>query len=288
MLYDSIVLRRTKDILTLPGQEERIRELQLSSEERTQYEYTTKILDRYIRQQVGEHEVKSKFGLFQAHLQLRILCNHGTHQKLFSWKKRSLMDEKEAFLAELGLNAERPCAVCRQPRPIINSNNSRSDFVEKCAHILCAECLDDYDNSQGGTGSLRHCPLCQSFGKSLHDAATRFTEGSVDENRDVVMQDAGEGHDGDKDEDTYFSPDGHSTKIKALVNDVKEALGETVRDDDGKTRKTKRFAATPKATARLHAKDYTTQHHLLMLDSDLGSRRKIPQEREHSISSHRW
>ncbi|KAH7125932.1 SNF2 family N-terminal domain-containing protein [Dactylonectria macrodidyma] len=226
MLYDSLVLRRTKDILDLPGQEERIRELELSPRERSQYNKTTEILDRYIRQQVGEHDIRNKFGLFQAHLQLRILCNHGTHQKLFAWKRKtqSIQDEKEAFLAELGLNAERICAGCGQPRPIINSNNAQSDFVEKCAHILCRDCLDGLDGSQASTGPLKHCPLCDMSRKSLRKTDSSLTVGGVDERQDVVMQDV----DGDGVDDAYFNLEGYSTKMTALVQDVKETLGDII------------------------------------------------------------
>ncbi|KPM46104.1 hypothetical protein AK830_g425 [Neonectria ditissima] len=238
MLYDSLVLRRTKEILHLPGQEERIQKLELSPSELHQYTKTTEILNRYIRQQVGEHEMKSKFGLFQAHLQLRILCNHGTHQKLFAWKKksRSAIDEKEAFLAELGLNAERMCAGCGQPRPIINSNNARNDFVENCAHIFCRDCLDCLDDSQDAAGLLQHCPLCAVSHKVLRNAATRpRTAGHIDEQGDVIMEDADNGNA----RDGHFVARGYSTKMTALVKDVKESLDELVMGEDGRSRKTK-------------------------------------------------
>ncbi|CAM1506220.1 Fc.00g058610.m01.CDS01 [Cosmosporella sp. VM-42] len=238
-LYDSLVLRRTKDILKLPGQEERVRKLRLTPEEKAQYKYVTKVLDRYIRQQVGEHEVRSKFGLFQAHLQLRILCNHGTHQKIFSWKKRSIEDEKQALLAELGLNAERQCAMCRQPRPIIDLGNVASRFVEDCAHILCSDCLDDYDSFRGGNSPVRHCPLCESFGRSLHDASSQSPTSGLVDGRDIVMQDADTSHDGVDDADSYFNPSGHSTKIRALIQDVKDALQATVSGESGRNRTSK-------------------------------------------------
>ncbi|KAK7421718.1 hypothetical protein QQZ08_009806 [Neonectria magnoliae] len=237
MLYDSLVLRRTKEILHLPGQEERIRELQLSARERMQHDKTIDILNRYIRQQVGEHEIKSKFGLFQTHLQLHILCNHNTHQKLFTWKRksRSAADEKEAFLAELGLNAKRICAGCGQPRPIINPNNARNDFVEKCAHIFCRDCLDGLHGTQGETSSLQHCPLCVVSHKALRKAASiPIVLGDTDEQGDVVMRDA------DNDDwDGYFNSGGYSTKVMALVEDVKGSLAELVKGEDGRPRKTK-------------------------------------------------
>jgi SNF2 family DNA or RNA helicase len=217
-LYDSLVLRRTKDILLLPGQVERIRELKLSEGERRQYKSTMNILNRHIRQLVGVHEVESKFGLFQAHLQLRILCNHGTYQKLFSWKKRSLDEEQEALVSEFGLNSEATCEGCRQPRPILGFGRTKNDFVEKCAHVLCADCLDDCGGLQGSE-ALKHCPLCR-FNKVIQDAEASSSQ-VVDSGGDVAMEDPGE--------DRYFNDVGHSTKMDALVKDVKENLESTKR-----------------------------------------------------------
>ncbi|KAH6972212.1 SNF2 family N-terminal domain-containing protein [Ilyonectria sp. MPI-CAGE-AT-0026] len=237
MLYDSLVLRRTKDILHLPGREERIQQLELSPRERSQYDKTIEIMHRHIRQQVGEHDIRKRFDLFQAHLQLRILCNHGTHQKLFAWKRnsQSVQDEKEAFLAELGLNAERICSGCGEPGPIINSYNANRDFVEKCAHILCRDCLDGLEGSEASIGPPNHCPLCDISGKSLRKTTPRPSPEVINEERDVVMQDA----DWAGDEDSYFNPEGYSTKMIALLRDVKETLGESGMTEDGTTRKLK-------------------------------------------------
>ncbi|KAH6988464.1 SNF2 family N-terminal domain-containing protein [Ilyonectria destructans] len=253
MLYDSLVLRRSKDILSLPGQSERIRKLYLSDEERARYNKTMEILNRYIRQQVGDHTMKSKFGLFQAHLQLRILCNHGTHQKSFAWKRknRNMIDEKEAFLTELGLNAERKCSGCDQPRPIIDTMNTGGDFVDKCSHFICRDCLDTPDSTQVTTEPLRHCPICALSRKAPDDSMSRLSNGSFNESHEVVMHDVDsfgldnggfngshdvdmqDVDDTDRQKDAYFNQKGYSTKMTALVNDVKETLGESVRQEDG-------------------------------------------------------
>lgn len=264
MLYDSLVLRRSKDILSLPGQSERIRKLNLRDDERARYNQTQEILNRYIRQQVGDHMMKSKFGLFQAHLQLRILCNHGTHQKSFAWKRknRSTIEEKEAFLTELGLNAEKKCSGCDQPRPIIDTMNPGSDFVEKCSHFICRDCLDTPgtpDSTQDTAEPLRQCPICALSRKAPDDSMSRFSNGSFNESREVLMHDVDAfGHDNggfngshdvdmqdvddtDRQKDAYFNKTGYSTKMTALVNDVKETLGESVRQEDGTFRPPKRY-----------------------------------------------
>lgn len=244
LLYDSLCLRRTKDILTLPGHSERTRELVLTDDEKRQYAKTMNILNRYMRTQVGQHEggpghghyhnyqswKETKFGLFQAHLQLRILCNHGTYQKPFSWKKRDLKDEKaaerEAFVSEMGLGSELLCDGCKQLRPILGTTAStQNNFVENCSHSFCLECLDDFSELPGMENE-RHCPLCRRFSVGLAEAATAADgqEGDVVmEDGDVVQQNV---HHKD-----YFNQKGFSTKMNKLMEDVKEDKGDTKRFD---------------------------------------------------------
>ncbi|KAB5535361.1 SNF2 family domain-containing protein [Coniochaeta sp. 2T2.1] len=227
MLYDSLVLRRTKEILILPGQDVRTRELELSPEEREQYSRTTNILNRRIRQLPGGDEAEDKFGLFQAQLQLRILCNHGTWQKLFSWKKRDLMEEQELSLGEAGLDAEATCAGCKQPRPILGSNRIHHQFVERCSHMLCAECLEDC-----GGENITHCPLCRRFKMTTDSAAEPESPRGEDDSdeEDTPMADVEEDRDSGKSkkrDDAYFNFKGHSTKMEALVSDVKQDLHTT-------------------------------------------------------------
>ncbi len=217
LLYDSLVLRRTKDILTLPGHTDVEHVLQLSEAERRQYKSTENIVNRYMRQQVGEYQQQSKFGLFQANLQLRILCNHGTFQRPFSWKRRNQNDEKEAIIGELGLNAEAHCDGCRQPRPIIGSNRIYNNFPEKCKHVLCAECLEQ-------CGDESHCPLCQLYGRAVGNGG-----GPANGSDDITMADAdGEPH-GEKHAYQYFKDTGHSSKMEALMGDLRDGLKETKR-----------------------------------------------------------
>ena len=90
-LLDSVCLRRTKDLLDLPDRQDRTCTLELSREEREQYDQTMKRMARAIRMNAEGSDKKSLFGLFQALLQLRLLCNHGTfmgQQAEFTERKR--------------------------------------------------------------------------------------------------------------------------------------------------------------------------------------------------------
>ncbi|KAK3349252.1 SNF2 family N-terminal domain-containing protein [Lasiosphaeria hispida] len=215
LLYDSLCLQRTKDILNLPSQIEHVRRLTLTPAEKQQYDMTMKILDRYMRTQVGYYPgaahgcyddawKATKLGLFQAHLQLRILCNHGTFQKPFSWTKRDVAEERtaavEAYVSEMGLQSELMCDGCKQPRPILGSAQGRNHhFVEQnCKHSLCSDCLDDCID-------MRHCPLCTRFG-------------------DVDMAESEDNPHDNPYHKNYFNQSGYSTKMQSLIKDLKVDL----------------------------------------------------------------
>lgn len=233
LLYDSLCLRRNKSILALPGVEERERKLKLSPAERRQYEHTKNVFDRTIRERHAEFHQTDKFGLFQAELQLRILCNHGTHQKMFSWTQRSLREAKEAYAMNVGLTAQRHCRVCSQLMP---SHDFCRTF-EGCGHFLCASCVEDADgditingNTTDQIGQQNHqnrktkpCPLCRVDTRATTQPAVlgHLPKVQVGQDREALRQ--------HKISDDYFREEGFSTKMEALVNDVKDGLEENRR-----------------------------------------------------------
>jgi SWI/SNF-related matrix-associated actin-dependent regulator of chromatin subfamily A3 len=221
MLLDALCLRRTKDVIQLPRLRQRMRTLEFSSAEREQYENTKKILMRMIRQRVGEFEKSSKFGLFQANLQMRLFCNHGTFQQPFSWHRRSYQDEREAAVSALGQNGEITCSGCQLPMPILGSSRLGNGFREQCAHVLCSECIEE--SSTPGVGAQpQHCPVCVRW---LTNARV---EGRVAA-RDMAMPDRPAKETIEDDDDYYFNAEGHSTKMRALIEDVNKDLQTTKR-----------------------------------------------------------
>ncbi|KAL2881818.1 hypothetical protein SGCOL_002975 [Colletotrichum sp. CLE4] len=239
-LMESLCLRRTKDLLDLPGLEERIVDLQFSLEEQQQYDKTKKILMRTIKQKVGEVEKSSKFGLFQANLQMRIFCNHGTFQKPFSWHRRSYrLDEREAAVSALGQNAEITCDGCHQPMPILGSSRLRNEFEEQCTHVFCSECLEDSDLSSVASVSApvsgsrgRHCPVCDNWMKSAKtSSAGPTTVPLVRVDRTAVdaggLPDASAQTTSGADDADYFNTVGYSTKMEALIRDVQVDVSTT-------------------------------------------------------------
>lgn len=225
LLLQALCLRRTREVLNLPNTRQIVRRLEFSEEERDQYEKTKNILLRTIRNRVGEIENSSKFGLFQMRLQLRILCNHGTYQKAFSWHRRSLQDEKEALVGSFGRNSEISCAGCQQPMPILGSNWAEGGrFEDQCAHILCSECIDESSWAGSGVPPGR-CPVCVRWSLPSHRAGGETRTG-----QDVEMSDApAKKSSVEDDHEHYFNTAGVSTKMQAIIKDVRKDLWKTKR-----------------------------------------------------------
>jgi SWI/SNF-related matrix-associated actin-dependent regulator of chromatin subfamily A3 len=198
-LLDSVCLRRTKDLLHLPDVENIMRTVVLSAEERNQYEQTQKTMWRAVRHQHGAVEGKSTLGMFQVQLQLRIICNHGTWQQLFSWNRRKLhlLDEREAIEASLGRESERTCSACRETMPLFGAGTSFQQY-EECRHVLCAECVE-VKMSAGQNVRPSRCPMCSAL---WHPSAKKH------------------GQKYGSQEDLYFRPHGHSSKMNMLMADV--------------------------------------------------------------------
>lgn len=201
-LLDSILLRRTKDLLHLPDQQNMVRTITLSPAERNQYDQTQKTMFRAVKHQHGVFDQKSTLGMFQVQLQLRILCNHGTWQQAFSWSRRKLhlLDEREAMEASLGREGEKTCSACRQTMPLFGTGSFFSQY-EECRHVLCSECVAE-NEPQSHESHMTKCPLCSSlWHASAHNKQNKRSKHTSQE-------------------DTYFRPEGHSSKMEALMADV--------------------------------------------------------------------
>ncbi|KAI0466403.1 hypothetical protein F4859DRAFT_497307 [Xylaria cf. heliscus] len=209
LLYDSLCLRRGKDILHLPGTESLEVPLNFSPDERRQYDSTCKTLQRSMSEKVGQYDKHREFGLFQVQLQLRLLCNHGTYQKPFSWKRMALQLD-ESLAVGLGISFESRCDGCGQLRPalIITTN--------VCGHFSCTSCLEDMENSLDPEEPIR-CIRCYhaSAAKSLRtDAIPTDNDTNIQHNRDALAR------------SRYFKDVGVSTKMNRLVQDIRHRIEE--------------------------------------------------------------
>ncbi|KFA54626.1 hypothetical protein S40293_02276 [Stachybotrys chartarum IBT 40293] len=273
MLYDSLILQQSKRVLHLPGQEERLREVHLTDEEKQQYKQAEDMMQRSIRQRAGERGENGTIGLFEAHLHLRLICNHGTHQKPRSWQRhRRSKEEREAWVVELGLNAEQKCDMCSQPRPIIATSNAISQFVEDCKHFLCADCLDA--QSEEADLIRRRCPICSDLSNGTTDLLFH------QDTQDTFMSEADSRTETERSfENGYFNTAGHSSKIHMLIEDVKQALAETGTDENGRRTKSKSiiFSCWTKTLDLIHRYLQRNDMESLRIDGDcsLSQRQKV-------------
>ena len=220
-LLDSLCLRRTKDVVDLPEQREVLRELDLSLQEREQYRQTKDMMNRAIRQRFGELDRKNIFGLFQAQLQLRLSCNHGTFQNPFLWTQhRNMVTERESALDLYGQSGEVTCACCQQPLPLTGPTSTYSNSYS-CRHICCFDCLEQSADGQDLDPELRilRCPVCESGG--MNDRKRKRSQGT---GKSQASND-------------YFRQTGYSTKMERLVVDAQQDLWSC-----------KRFVPNPLAT----------------------------------------
>ena len=204
-LLDCVCIRRSQDLLHLPQLVEKTTYVQLTDAEREQYESTIEHMGRVMREQAGVNPLeKERFGIFQAQLQLRILCNHGTFQKRFNLgkKNRDATIEKEDLLLTIGPNAEGPCSVCGVATQVFSSSNNSSSG-QGCDHLICPECQSQNTSPAGAADpEAAPCAICQ--------VQDRGSTGSIVANPDMPPEV----------QNDYFNKEGVSSKISALMNDL--------------------------------------------------------------------
>jgi hypothetical protein len=134
--------------------------------------------------------------------------------------------------------------------PVLGLNIGRTGSWT-CAHVLCSECQEDSAQDYEDDENINQCPIC--LPNRIHAAAGD-----------------GLGHRSGREgrRDDYFRPQGHSSKMAALIDDVQEGLY------DGK----RLVAASTIAKFLTWSTKLTiAQYNFLLLDKDLGSDRHVPE-----------
>ncbi|KAF5575694.1 helicase-like transcription factor [Fusarium subglutinans] len=220
LLLEALCLRRTREVLNLPKTRQFVRHLEFSPHERDQYDKTKAVILRNMEHRMGEVKKSSQFGMFQMWLQLRIVCNHGTYQKLFSWHRRSLLEEREAIVGTAGQYGEISCAGCEQPMPVLGCDLTERMFDDPCSHVLCSKCIEE--SSLALPETKNPCPICFRWYKKPSNPPDEGTLGHSERPRKrrkaTVVND---------DHESYFNEKGFSTKIQTLVEDIQMDLWTT-------------------------------------------------------------
>lgn len=168
-LLDAMCIRRTQDQVNLCAVEYTSRIVDFSPEERNQYNSMTEDMKRAIENIVGEDDSRRRFGSFQAKLQLRLLCNHGTYEDHFHWAKHgNLLDgyveESDGIMSDEAT----VCSICKSVDVMTLSGDDSADSTS-CVHVLCTTCKRK---------SYGQCPLCDYGIRSRGTSGLRMKQAS--------------------------------------------------------------------------------------------------------------
>lgn len=198
-LLDAFCVRRTKVLLDLEDMSELTHYVDFTMEEKMQYAKTHEDMKRAMQNIVGNSQDNSRFGMFQAQLQERLLCNHGTFQHQFHWAKSRIdINMREDALAFAGWVGELRCSACTQEIPVMDLESAHK-LQTLCTHALCSECQEE-----GGD----RCPLCD-LAKPQRSSGPNGRDHEVN----ATLHER----------EGYFRPSGHSSKLAALTQDLRDA-----------------------------------------------------------------
>ncbi|KAH0543143.1 hypothetical protein FGG08_002488 [Glutinoglossum americanum] len=170
LLINAIALRRTKeqvnDEIQLKPRVDRIRYVELTTEERYLYDLNKRHFVEVIDHEIDENgRVKSFQTILQLILRLRQICSHGR-----DLLPQEVMTQLEAYSQScngLSLSQEaKVCEICgRESGGDELDEDSRCTF--QCLHVLCASCASM--GQEDISIDLRNCPLCAGVGSALFD-----------------------------------------------------------------------------------------------------------------------
>lgn len=161
-LLKAVCIRRKKNRLNLPEPEEVTQNVEITQEEVAEYSriglHYRQAIDNTVS---GISKSKEYNGLFQAILQLRIFCNHGT----LTWENTNSQTTSSSSADEtLALLQQTDQAICDHCSCDIatvgEDGDGQSAHFTLCSHLLCQGCVEE--NKSGNKKSNRIlCPICQ-------------------------------------------------------------------------------------------------------------------------------
>lgn len=161
-LLKAVCIRRKKDRLNLPEPEELTQQVDMTEEETAEYsriglQYRQAIDDAVS----GISKSKEYNGLFQAILQLRIFCNHGT----LTWENSNSQTISSSSADEtLALLQQTDQAICNHCSCDIaavgEDGDGQSAHFTLCSHLLCQGCVEEHKSGNKKSNKIL-CPICQ-------------------------------------------------------------------------------------------------------------------------------
>jgi hypothetical protein len=208
LLLKSLCLRRTNELLQLAEPVEGFYRLDLSSAENAAYAHIGETYRQEIDRAVSGCKTAEAYnGILQALLRLRLLCNHGTYEHHLP------ESEPEEALTLLQQSDNASCAYCSCDVAVIGEpNDPQSAQLTVCSHLLCSECLPQYeaDLNQTRVGKKAQCPLCENV------IVGNFLASKEKTGRKKVARSS----DSLAPLDSFDVNRGYSTKILVLLQDI--------------------------------------------------------------------
>lgn len=150
-------------------------------------------------------------GIFQLHLQLRRLCNHGTFQRAAERSEDFDAQHALTYLKKQKLATCERCG-CKVGNLAEGESKGNGRFTA-CGHLLCLKCAPDVENRSRQT--MDHtigrylCLICNHTLPGSYWIDDSHFEGSRRSAKRIPVWD-------------YFDRNGHSTKVATLLQDIRE------------------------------------------------------------------
>ena len=127
--------------------------------------------------------------------------------------ERIALQLDESLAVGSGTNFESRCDGCEQPRPALILTTTT------CGHFFCTSCLEYLEDILKPTESMP-CPKCH-----YKDVANCLRNGTVP----IRTNNPGQDHRESLARSMYFNDVGFSTKMNALVEDIRDGMRELKR-----------------------------------------------------------
>lgn len=197
-----ICLRRTRASIGIAQPRPQEISIDFSEEEQDQRRLIIEDCKRRLGREVGRANTAGRrHTVLQSILRLRLFCNHGT---LYSVRKLhdETMDEVEepdSLSPDSQAEEVAYCVTCCGEISKSDLTSSQASGVtSECSHVICGECYDSmYDDDEPGVLS---CPVCDENGRT--------------ETLELPKS------------NTQLRPQGHSAKLKRLIDDLQEHSNE--------------------------------------------------------------
>jgi len=203
IMFQSICLRRTKDTLDLPEPRLVTHAIEFSKKSEGEAYHQIGAAAKQLIDDVvhGRTSMKTYGVILQTITRLRIFCNHGTLDSSFVGAP-SRQAVGEDTLESLQKENGAVCAVCDDILSAENQGDEGAGSCIPCSHLLCQDCLADYQNKLELTEGMkkRKCPIC---GKVI----SPDQECTPAEDQDLAVR---------------LNKSGHSSKLQRLVQDILE------------------------------------------------------------------